>query len=262
MPEWLVVWQAPYSPGSHCRHLAGAPAAAYLWAIEEPYGACRRHMGAIVAILMNVSRPHTAICPTLDSEVLTVLAGTTRPLTGREVARLTGRTSHRGVADVLSRLVEHGLVERQEAGRALLFTLNREHLAAPAVEILAGMRAELLRRIRELVGAWEIAAAHISIFGSTARGDGGTQSDIDVFVVRPDAVSEDDPRWRQQLDELAENIERWTGNKASIAEVAADKIGSIFADGRPIVAELRSDAISLNGADISTLLDGRDAGER
>ena len=218
-------------------------------------------MGAIVAI-MNVARPHTAICPTLDSEVLAVLAGTTRPLTGREVARLTGRTSHRGVAEVLSRLVEHGLVKRQEAGRALLFTLNREHLAAPAVEILAGMRAELLRRIRKLVGAWEMAADHISIFGSTARGDGDTQSDIDVFVVRPDAVSEDDPPWRQQLDDLAESIERWTGNKASIAEAATGEIGSIVAEGRPIVAELRSDAINVNGTDISSLLDRKDAGER
>lgn len=218
-------------------------------------------MGDIV-VMMNVARPYTAICPTLDSEVLTVLAGTTRPLTGREVARLTGRTSHRGVAEVLSRLVEHGLVERQEAGRALLFTLNREHLAAPAVEILTGLRAELLRRIRELVGAWEIEAAHVSIFGSTARGDGGTQSDIDVFVVRPDAVSEDDPRWRRQLDDLAESTERWTGNKASIAEAAADEIEGIVAESRPIVAELRSDAISVNGTDISTLLDGKDAGER
>ncbi len=218
-------------------------------------------MGAIV-VIMNVARPYTAISPTLDSEVLTVLAGTTRPLTGREVARLTGRTSHRGVAEVLRRLVEHGLVERQEAGRALLFTLNREHLAAPAVEILTGLRAELLRRIREVVGAWEIAAAHVSIFGSTARGDGDTRSDIDLFVVRPDAVSEDDPRWRQQLDDLAESIERWTGNKASIAEAAADEIGSIIAESRPIVAELRSDAINIGGADILTLLDGKDGGKQ
>jgi predicted nucleotidyltransferase len=218
-----------------------------IWLVIDPYGRYNRH-------LMNVSKPYMAICPTLDSEVLAVLAGTTRPLTGREVARLTGRTSHRGVAEVLSRLVEHGLVERQEAGRALLFTLNREHLAAPAVEVLAGMRAELLRRIRGLVGAWKTAAVHVSIFGSAARGDGGTQSDIDVFVVRPDVVSEDDPRWRKQLDDLAESIERWTGNQASIAEAAEGEIERLLREDRPIVAELRSDAIGVNGADIPTLL--------
>jgi predicted nucleotidyltransferase len=203
---------------------------------------------------VDTSKPYTAVCPTLDSEVLAVLAGTTRPLTGREVARLTGRASHRGVAEVLSRLVEHGLVERQEAGRALLYTLNREHLAAPAVEILAGMRAELLSRIRDLVGAWKTTAIHASIFGSAARGEGTTQSDIDLFVVRPDVVSDDDAQWREQLDELATNIERWTGNRASIAEAAESEIERLVAEDRPIVAELRSDAIAIGGTDISTLL--------
>jgi predicted nucleotidyltransferase len=203
---------------------------------------------------MDVSAPYTAICPTLDSEVLAVLAGTTRPLTGREVARLTGRTSHRGVADVLNRLVEHGVVKRQEAGRALLFTLNREHLATPAVEILADMRGELLRRIHNLVDAWQTEIVHLSVFGSMARGDGATQSDIDLFVVRPDRVPDDDPQWRKQLDDLAERIERWTGNRASIAETAESEIEPLLDEDRPIVTELRTDAITVNGRDIRALL--------
>ncbi len=135
---------------------------------------------------MNVGRPHTAVCPTLDSEVLNVLVGTTRPLTGREIARLAGRPSHSGVLDVLHRLAEHGLVERQEAGRALLFTLNREHLAASAVELLANMRHELFSRLRRAIENWEVAPSHVSLFGSAARGEGDTQSDIDLFVVSPE----------------------------------------------------------------------------
>lgn len=74
---------------------------------------------------MDVTRPYTAICPTLDNDVLSVLGGTSRPLTGREVSRLASRKSHTGVRAVLNRLSEHGLVDRTEAGRALLFTLNR-----------------------------------------------------------------------------------------------------------------------------------------
>jgi predicted nucleotidyltransferase len=148
-------------------------------------------------------------------------------------------------------------VERQEAGRALLFTLNREHLAAPAVEVLAGMRAELLHRIRTLVGDWTIDAVHVSIFGSTARGDGDTQSDIDLFVVRSDSVPDDDPRWRKQLDDLAVHIERWTGNHASIAEAAEGEIERFLYEEQPIVAELRSDAIGVNGAEIPALLGSR-----
>lgn len=203
---------------------------------------------------MDVARPHTAICPTLDSGILTVLAGTTRPLTGREVARLLGRTSHSGVLDALARLTEHGLVDRAEAGRALLFTLNREHLAAGAVEIIAGMRTELLRRLRGAIGAWELAPVHASLFGSTARGQGDTRSDIDVFVVRADEVSEEDPHWREQLDRLARDIERWTGNHAGIAEIAHTEIERLRRDAPPIVAELRDDAIVLAGPEAAALL--------
>jgi predicted nucleotidyltransferase len=205
---------------------------------------------------MNVASPHTAICPTLDTEVLTVLAGTTRPLTGREVTRLTGRTSHRGVLGVLNRLSEHGLVDRQEAGRALLFTLNHEHLAAPAVDVLAGMRTELWDRIRRAVAAWEIAPVHVSIFGSTARGDGNTESDVDLFIVRSAAVAQEDAGWRAQLDELAGRIQRWTGNHAGIAEASEDELASLHSTQPPIVSELRSDAILISGTDIQALLEG------
>ena len=203
---------------------------------------------------MDVAHPYTAVCPTLDSDVLSVLAGTTRPLTGREVARMLSRASHSGVLNVLNRLAEHGLVDRQEAGRAFLFTLNREHLAAPAVEALASMRSELFDRLRGAVAAWAPAPVHVSLFGSAARGDGDTRSDIDIFVVRPAGVSEEDRDWRAQLDSIARQVQRWTGNHAGIAEVAESEIPRLRTSARPIVVELRKDAITLAGPDADTLL--------
>lgn len=204
--------------------------------------------------IVDVARPYTAVCPTLDSDVLSVLAGTTRPLTGREVARLLGRVSHSGVLNALNRLVEHGLVDRQEAGRAFLFTLNRDHLAAPAVEVLAGMRTELIDRLRGAIATWASVPVHVSLFGSAARGDGDTRSDIDIFVVRPAGVSEEDRDWRAQLDSLALQVQRWTGNRAGIVEVAENEIPRLRTGARPIVAELRTDAITLAGPEADTLL--------
>ena len=203
---------------------------------------------------MDIAHPYTALCPTLDSGVLSVLAGTTRPLTGREVARLLGRSSHSGVLNALNRLSEHGLVDRQEAGRALLFTLNREHLAAPAVAVLAGMRLELFNRLRAAISGFQIAPVHVSLFGSTARGEGSIHSDIDLFVVRPSEVDDDDPQWRAQIDLLARQVQRWTGNRAGIAETAEAEIERLRAEAPPIVAELRADAITLTGPDVATLL--------
>ncbi len=176
------------------------------------------------------------------------------PLTGREVARLTGRTSHSGVLDVLSRLTEHGLVTRVELNRAFLYVLNRDHLAAPAVDILVGMREELINRITRELNTWQIAPVHISLFGSSARGDGDTHSDIDILVIRPSDVDEDEPAWRAQVDGLSAQIHRWTGNYAAIVERLESQIAQLLADERPILAALRSDAIVLCGSDIRALL--------
>jgi predicted nucleotidyltransferase len=186
--------------------------------------------------------------------VLTVLAGTTRPLTGREVARLAGRRGHSGVLLVLNRLTEHGLVDREEAGRALLYTLNRDHLIAPAVLLLAGIRAELRRRIAQALEEWVTPPLHVSMFGSAARGEGDTSSDIDLFVVRPEGISAEDEQWRAQLDDLATRIRRWTGNHAGIADVGEDELRELERAKRPILLELRKDAITLFGPAVDDLL--------
>jgi len=196
---------------------------------------------------MDVARPYSAVSPTVDGDVLVVLAGTTKPLTGRQVAHLVRRGSQKAVAVALARLVKHGLVLREEAGPAYLHRLNRDHLAAPAVEALAAMRSELLRRLRERIGQWVVAPSHASLFGSTARADGDTDSDIDLLVVRPEAVGEDDPVWREQLEGLAEAAYTWTGNHASIIELSQDEFAALPAQRPPILDELRADGVDLAG---------------
>lgn len=136
-------------------------------------------------IRVNLSRPWALIRSPIDMEVLRVLRGTTRPLTGREVARLVHAGSQPAVNASLRRLSEEGLVDAEQAGNAYLHVLNREHLAAPAIELLADVRVELQRRLRNEIAGWQIAPTHLSMFGSAARGDGDTRSDIDIFVVRP-----------------------------------------------------------------------------
>jgi predicted transcriptional regulator len=202
---------------------------------------------------MNVSRPFAALMPALDSAVLSVLAGGTRPRTGREIAGVAGR-SPTGVRAVLERFVEQGLVDRERAGKAFVYALNREHLAAPAIEALTNLRPGLFERLRQEIAAWKLAPVHASLFGSTARGDGDASSDIDVFVVRPGGVDEDDATWRHQLDGLAEGIRRWTGNHAGIAELSTDQLASLKRRRPPILKELDADAIALFGPDVGTLL--------
>ena len=203
---------------------------------------------------MNLSRPWAPIRSPVDMEVLLVLHGTTRPLTGREVARLVRTGSQPTVNASLRRLTEEGLVHLEEAGKAYLYTFNREHLAAPAVEHLAGIRSELERRLRTEIAEWEIGPAHASVFGSAARGDGDTRSDIDIFAVRPADVAEDDPGWREQLERLSDHVHDWTGNHAAISEVSAADVRRLRRERPPVVDELRRDAITLTGPTPTELL--------
>lgn len=202
---------------------------------------------------MDVSKPFAAISPSVDADVLVVLAGSTKPRSGRELARRAGR-SNTGVQHVLDRLVEHGLVNREEVGRTFLYELNREHLLAPAVDQMAGARTELIRRLRETIDGWEVPPVHASLFGSAARGDGDTSSDVDLLVVRPAKVDPEDPAWRDQLDALAGRVRRWTGNAAGIAELSESELPRLRKDRPPIVEEVDEDAIDLAGEETRKLL--------
>ena len=206
---------------------------------------------------MDLSRPWAPIRSPIDMEVLRVLRGTTRALTGRDVARLVRTGSQPTVNASLRRLSAEGLVRVEEAGNAYLYTFNREHLAAPAVELLADVRAELERRLRSEVSGWHVAPVHLSIFGSAARGDGDSASDIDLFIVRPGDVVDDDPQWREQLDRLSDHVLAWTGNHAGLSEVSETDVRRLRRERPPVVDELSRDAITVAGPEPAELLGGR-----
>ena len=204
---------------------------------------------------MNLSRPYAALMgEALQGEVLSVLAGTTRPLTGRQIARLASHGSDRGLRLALNRLAEQGLVDAFDAPPAVLYSLNRDHIAAPIALELADLRGELFRRLRTAIAEWQVPAVHASMFGSAARGAGDASSDIDLLVVRPQNVGSEDPTWRGQLHDLTVAVERWTGNHAGISEVGEDELSELASKRPPVVEELERDAITLAGPEARHLL--------
>jgi predicted nucleotidyltransferase len=211
----------------------------------------------VVTSIMHLGAPHLAVLSPAEGGVLAVLAGTDRPLSGREVARIAGQPRST-VARVLQRLVEHGLADAREAGAgaALLYLLNREHLASEPLEVLITLRSRLIERIRGELARWSLRPCHASLFGSAARGDGDTDSDIDLFLVRPMGVAADDAAWREQLDGLATRIERWTGNRASLADVSLGDVARLARERPPVVRELEREAITLQGSPARELLAG------
>jgi predicted nucleotidyltransferase/predicted transcriptional regulator len=205
---------------------------------------------------MNLAHPANAISPTIDTALLVALASSREARSGRQLAQAIER-SQTGVQHVLERLVAEGLVERKGAGRAFLYTFNHDHLLAAAVREMADARLELVRRLRELIGGWKIAPLHASLFGSAARGDGDARSDIDLLLVRPGRVDEDDEDWRGLVGHLTESIERWTGNEARLVELPEDRLGGLRRRRPPVLRELDREAIDIAGTPVRKLLPGR-----
>jgi len=207
----------------------------------------------ILGHAVDLSFPYTVALSKTDGEVLSVLAGTTRPLGGREVARLAG-VSQNGAWRALRRLVDQGVVIEQPAGgRSMLYTLNRDHLAAEPIITFTRLRSILIERLKEYLGGWEVQPIHASIFGSAARGDGDTGSDIDILVVRPRDVDEEDERWRSQVDSLAAAVHSWTGNHAGLSEISERDLARLRRERPPVIEDVDAHGITLVGDEPSSL---------
>lgn len=161
---------------------------------------------------MDLAHPLAVVTPNVDGDVLTALAGADTAFTGRGLHRLIKRRSHEGVRRSLERLVEQGIVAAENIGASTVYRLNREHMAAPHIEAIAGLRAELLHRMRRGFDEWKVPAVYAALFGSAARGDMHADSDIDLFIVRTDDIDPDGEAWSSQVDALVRDVARWTGN--------------------------------------------------
>lgn len=192
---------------------------------------------------MDLTAPYETVVPSLDGAVLEVLARTAKPVTGRQVQRLSRRGSVPGIAVVLERLTDSGIVLAERSGSAILYRANREHLAWPAVEILVGVRQALIERLSEAVAGWEHPPAMAILFGSAARGDGDTSSDVDILIVGAERSPDE-----EAVGSLRESIRRWTGNHAQVVVVSDAQWRRMEADGDPLVASVKRDGIDLLGA--------------
>ena len=103
-------------------------------------------------------------------------------LHGREVARRTALPSGT-ITRELSRLAEAGLLNRQKRGNQVLYSANR---SSPIFEELASILRKTSGMADVLVEALSTAKGSIAVafvYGSIARGQEASGSDIDVMVI-------------------------------------------------------------------------------
>lgn len=196
---------------------------------------------------MELQRPFRTITPTVDGDVLAVLARADAEFTPPQVHRLVGRYSVDGIRKALTRLAQQGIVARRRAGNAVLYTLNREHLATPAVVALATLRDTLIERIRERIDGWPHRCVYAALFGSAARGTMRPDSDIDIFVVRATDADADAEEWRRQVEDLRHEVSLWTGNDTRVLEYAEDEVTRGLRVGDGVLLDVEAEGIRLAG---------------
>ncbi|MHB1598915.1 MAG: hypothetical protein ACYCXY_08525 [Acidimicrobiales bacterium] len=193
---------------------------------------------------MDLADPTRSVTPSLDGPVLAVLSRASRPLTVGEVAKEAVRGSEIGVRRCLARLVAQGIVDAVPMGRNVVHTLNRDHVAAPVADLLAGLRAELARRLRETLGSWQPRPLRASLLTSAA----GAAGEIAVLLVHqplpgdtarhlatdmtaaarcappapPEMTAEEEQVWCTQVAALHLLVRSWTGNDLRVVAMSSD----------------------------------------
>lgn len=196
---------------------------------------------------MDLSNPLRSVAPTVEADVLAVLAHTHAPLTGLRIQELAGR-SYARVRLVLRRLVEHGLVLVERHGNTNSYVLNRDHILAGPVEAMVDASSTLESEIRSVVDHNHLRPAAVVLFGSFARRSGDADSDIDILLVRPDDIDGDAPSWVAQRGLLADTVERRSGNRAQIVELSTTELDEAVAHNEPLIDSLRADGVVVAGA--------------
>lgn len=194
---------------------------------------------------MELSRPLSTITPTLDGDVLAVLARQDATFTTGALHRVLTQYSEEGIRKVLQRLTRQGIVHSARVGNAYSYRLNRDHLAAEHIIKLADLMNIFLARLTERLEAWEVRPVYAAVFGSAARGSMTMESDLDLLLVRPKDVP--DELWAAQVDRLVEDVSRWIGNDVRPLQFAE---AQIVTSGReePVLRDVLSEGLTVAGS--------------
>jgi predicted transcriptional regulator len=187
----------------------------------------------------------STVTPTLDGDVLAVLANNEATFTTGQLHRVLRRHSEEGIRKVLQRLVRQGVVHVERVGQAFAYQLNRDHLAAEHIIALARLSKTFLERLEGRLQSWRVPPVYAAVFGSAARGSMDAASDIDLLLIRPDDVN--DEVWEEQVNDLVTDVTKWIGNDARPLELTASEV---VARGRvePVLSDVLREGLTVAGS--------------
>ncbi|MGH9024471.1 MAG: helix-turn-helix domain-containing protein [Acidimicrobiia bacterium] len=200
---------------------------------------------------MDFRRPVEAVIPGVQGRILAVLAETTAELNLRTIARLAD-VSPAQASRVLPELVVLGLVERREAPPSALFALVEDHVAARIVRALSRSREAVLEELGKLAGKVDPGPVSAVVFGSFSRGEADATSDLDVVIVRPAGIGEDDEPWVSSVEAWRAAARRLTGNSVQVLEIDESEVVCRLRRPTSLWADVIRDGVTVYGSPLGT----------
>ncbi len=207
---------------------------------------------------MDFVRPVQTLIPGAQGRILAVLAETSAELNLRSIARLSG-VSLAHTSRVMPVLVALGVVERREAPPSALFRFVPDNVASRAITALTRARQAVLVEMGSAVNHLECQPTSVVVFGSLASGKADSKSDIDVVVVRPRSIDEDDVTWRQDVETWRARVGRLAGNRVEMIEIAEEEVPRSLAGGQPLWADIAREGVLVFGTPLADLRERRSA---
>ncbi len=204
---------------------------------------------------MDFVRPVEAIVPGVQGRVLSVLAETTADLNMRTIARLAD-VSLSQASRVLAPLVELGAVERRDVPPSSLFRLVHQHVAVGPLLALARSRDVLISEMGRIASRLPVPPLSTIVFGSFARGEADTESDIDTVLVRPAGVDESDELWSESVEQWRASVHRASGNRVEVLEVGVGEVAALLDSRRQVWRDIRRDGLVVQGLSLAELEGG------
>jgi predicted nucleotidyltransferase len=193
---------------------------------------------------VELNRPFATVTPTLDGDVLAVLATHDVTFTTGQIHRILNSFSEEGIRKVLSRLVRQGVVLVERVGHTYAYRLNTAHLAAEPIMALAKLFNKFLARLEAQLSGWDHPPVYAAVFGSAVRGTMTAESDLDLFLVRENDAPETE--WARQVGELAVDVTAWTGNDTRPVEYTIAELRAARTE--PMVREVLEHGLTVAGS--------------
>ncbi|MEK6649165.1 MAG: nucleotidyltransferase domain-containing protein [Actinomycetota bacterium] len=197
---------------------------------------------------MNLlDRPLALFYDATRARVLDALLSSSEAMSGRQIARQTN-LSPTTANGALAELENRGFVRSRPHGRANLWSLQGDNKLVQQIRMFARVQDEIAGEVvADALGSEPIS---ITLFGSTARGESGANSDVDLLIVSKDR--QQDLLFRRRAFVAEKALHQIIGRPVEVTVVRKDTLSSDKISG--FVRAVMKDGRTLRGSSIEKLV--------